>query len=249
MYLAFRWSRTIDPAIIPQKLRNYRNVFRDEGMKNMADRYDTSNLIEDQYEPGSNGTVLQNLLGISDPEEMVIAETAALWQVQEKLIGEIAADQSFTARDVCDIHRQWLESIYPWAGKYRQVNIGKGDFQFAMAHTIPTLMANFEREQLRKYTPCLLEDRDTVALALAEVHVELMLIHPFREGNGRLGRLLATLMALQAGLPVLDFSELDEVRREEYFAAVRAGLDRNYLPMRQLFNDVIERSLQVSKES
>jgi cell filamentation protein len=28
----------------------------------MVDRYDTSNLIEDQYEPGSNGTVLRNLL-------------------------------------------------------------------------------------------------------------------------------------------------------------------------------------------
>ena len=75
-----------------------------------------------------------------------------------------------------------------------------------------------------------------------------MLVHPFREGNGRLGRLLATLMALQAGLPVLDFSELDGARREEYFAAVRAGMDMNYQPMKRLFNDVIERSLQTSQE-
>ena len=62
------------------------------------------------------------------------------------------------------------------------------------------------------------------------------------------GDLLATLMALQAGLPVLDFSELDGVRREEYFAAVRAGMDMNYQPMKQLFNGVIERSLQASQE-
>jgi hypothetical protein len=32
-----------------------------------------------------------------------------------------------------------------------------------------------------------------------------MRIHPFREGHDRLGRLLAVLMALHAGLPVLDF--------------------------------------------
>jgi len=214
----------------------------------MADRYDTSHLTEDQYEPGSNGLVLRNKLGITDFEEMGIAETTALWRIQEKLIGEIAADHSFTAQDICDIHRQWLESIYPWAGIYRQVNIGKGGFQFAMAHTIPTLMAELERKQLRKQTPCLFESRDDVAQALAEVHVELMLVHPFREGNGRLGRLLATLMALQAGLPVLDFSELDMARREEYFAAVRAGMDMNYQPMKRLFNDVIERSLQTSQE-
>lgn len=214
----------------------------------MTDRYDTSHLSEDQYEPGSNETVLRNKLGIIDPDEMGIAETTALLQVQEKLIGEITADHSFTAQDICDMHRQWLESIYPWAGNYRQVNIGKGGFQFAMAHTIPILMAELQHKQLRKYTPCLFENRDDVAQALAEVHVELMLIHPFREGNGRLGRLLATLMALQAGLPMLDFSDLDGVRREEYFAAVRAGMDMDYQPMTLLFNDIIERSLQISQE-
>jgi fido (protein-threonine AMPylation protein) len=32
--------------------------------------------------------------------------------------------------------------------------------------------------------------------ALAVVHAEFILIHPFREGNGRCGRLLAILMGL-----------------------------------------------------
>lgn len=171
----------------------------------MSDRYDTSHLVEDQYQAGSNGTVLSNFLGIIDPEEMGVAETAALWRTQEKLLTEITAHHSFTSEDLCRIHRQWLEGIYPWAGKYRQVNIGKGGFQFAMSHTIPALMTEFERTQLERFTPCLFTRLDEVTHALAEVHVELVLIHPFREGNGRLGRLLATLMALQAGLPVLDF--------------------------------------------
>lgn len=55
-------------------------------------------------------------------------------------------------------------------------------------------------------------------------------------------------MALQAGLPILDFGELDGERREEYFAAVRAGIDRNYLPMKRLFADVIEKSLPASQK-
>jgi len=209
----------------------------------MNDRYSTSNLTEDQYEPGSNGLVLRNKLGISDPREMEIAETAALWSLQESLIEETTTDQSFTAQNIREMHRQWLESIYPWAGMYRQVNISKGGFQFAMAHAIPTLMDVFERDQLQKYIPCLSKNREEVSMALAEVHVEFMLIHPFREGNGRLGRLLATLIALQAGLPQLEFSEMVGIRKEEYFAAVRAGLDKNYQPMQVLFKDVIERSV------
>jgi cell filamentation protein len=55
-------------------------------------------------------------------------------------------------------------------------------------------------------------------------------------------------MALQAGLPMLEFSELNGTRREEYFAAVRAGLDRDYLPTQRLFDLVIEKSLQISSE-
>jgi len=46
------------------------------------DRYDTSQLAEGQFEPGSNGSVLKNLPGILYREEMGVAETAALWQAE-----------------------------------------------------------------------------------------------------------------------------------------------------------------------
>ncbi len=67
--------------------------------------------------------------------------------------------------------------------------------------------------------------------------------HSSREGNGRLGRLLATLMALQAGLPPLDFSEMAGHLKEDYFAAVRAGLEQNYEPMKEMFDVVIKETL------
>jgi len=43
-------------------------------------------------------------------------------------------------------------------------------------------------------------------------------------------------MALQSGLPLLDFSPVTRKKREEYFAAVRAGLERNYEPMEKIFD-------------
>jgi len=55
-------------------------------------------------------------------------------------------------------------------------------------------------------------------------------------------------MALQAGLPLLDFSGFDQERQEEYFAAIQKGLDRNYKPMMKIFTDIIARSLQVYEE-
>jgi len=41
-------------------------------------------------------------------------------------------------------------------------------------------------------------------------------------------RVLSALMALQAGMPLLDFSLIAEEKKNEYFAAVQAGLDKNY---------------------
>ena len=60
----------------------------------------------------------------------------------------------------------------------------------------------------------------------------------------QLALLLSVLMALQAGLPPLDFSELQGAKREAYFAAVRAGMDRNYQPMVMIFAGVIERTFK-----
>jgi cell filamentation protein len=66
-------------------------------------------------------------------------------------------------------------------------------------------MQEFERGPLLEFSPCRFDTMAGKATALAIVHAQLILIHPFRDGNGRCARLLAMLMGLQAGLPALDF--------------------------------------------
>ena len=75
-----------------------------------------------------------------------------------------------------------------------------------------------------------------------------LLTHPFRGGNGRTARILAVLVGLQARLPALVFDKLFGRKRRQYFAAVQAGLDRNYDRMTTLFTAVIERTLLVYEE-
>jgi cell filamentation protein len=77
------------------------------------------------------------------------------------------------------------------------------------------------------------------------VHTELVLIHPFREGNGRVARMLATLMALQAALPPLDFSGITDKKKKEYIQAIHAGFQGIYEPMGKIFESVIRRTLRV----
>ena len=205
-------------------------------------RYNTSHFIEDQYEPGSNNQVLKNKLGITNPDEMDDIEVIALKDATDNMVRKFDKRHRFTAADICGFHKIWLNGIYEWAGKYRQVNVSKGDFPFASAIHIPSLMTQFERDVLNRTTPCNFKGRGEVVHALAETHIELVLIHPFREGNGRVARILTTLMALQAGLPLLKFDLITGERKKEYFAAVHAGMDKNYQPMEKLFSEIIEKS-------
>lgn len=120
--------------------------------------------------------------------------------------------------------------------------MGKADFQFAAAHLIPKLMKDVNDKFLSKYTPCKGMDEEQLNDALANIHIEYILVHPFREGNGRLSRLLAVIMALQAGQPLLDFTYMDN-NKELYFSAVQAGLD-NIEPMKDVFRQVLHDSQQ-----
>jgi len=103
-------------------------------------------------------------------------------------------------------------------------------------------MAELERGPLARCTPCQPAPDADLAAALAEVHAELILVHPFREGNGRIARLLAVLMGLQSGLPPLDFAPLEGRGKARYIAGIHAALDHNYAPLAETFLQVIGRT-------
>lgn len=200
--------------------------------------------IEAEFQTGSRHRVLRNLLGIRTVGEMSRAESAALLQAQERLVDSFSLDHRFSAGDICEMHRVWLGHVYSWAGEYRSVNIAKGDFHFAAAGQISRLMTHLEHEVLARHTPCRYSNHDEIAIALAVVHAELILIHPFREGNGRCARLLALLMGLQAGLPPLDFGGLSGRGKRNYIAAIHAAVGSDYTPMTAIFRAVVRRSLR-----
>ena len=62
-------------------------------------------------------------------------------------------------------------------------------------------------------------------LVIASLHYQFEAIHPFLDGNGRVGRLLVILLLVEWGLlpdPLLDLSAYIEPRRDEYYARLLA---------------------------
>lgn len=207
-------------------------------------RYKTTELVENTFEPGSRERVLKNHLGITGKRKMDAVEAHEQLRALEEILDIYDRHHRFTAADICRMHEIWLGNIYEWAGRYRRVNISKEGFTFAMARHISELMEKFEKGTLSEFTPCPATEHRDIIHAVAVVHTELVLIHPFREGNGRLARMVAVLMGLQAGLPPFDFGGLKGKVRKKYFAAVQAGMDYNYQPMEKVFSAVLRRTLR-----
>jgi len=209
-----------------------------------AGKYQPPAGVEAEAEPGSRGRVLRNKLGIKRKRDMDRAEYEAFLQVQESALEWVTPQTRFTARLLCRIHQDWLGNIYEWAGRYRTVDVSKGGFTWPPAVLVPQNMQAFENGLLRQHMPCPPAPPPEVAGRLAKVHAELLLIHPFREGNGRLARLLADLMALQAGLaaPKYPFEGRgNQAERAKYLWAVSEGYLMRYEPLTRFFVEALAR--------
>jgi Fic family protein len=61
---------------------------------------------------------------------------------------------------------------------------------------------------------------DDPVLQIAVVHAQFEILHPFKDGNGRIGRMLIPLLLFQRGLlsrPMFYLSEYLESHRDEYY--------------------------------
>lgn len=103
---------------------------------------------EAECEKGSNGLVLRNRLGITDPDEMARVEQRLLRQLYQVVLSDPACLQRLTIEMLTSWHGRWLGNIYSWAGAQRTVNISKDGFAFANAAFIP-----IDALQAKQYGP------------------------------------------------------------------------------------------------
>jgi cell filamentation protein len=194
---------------------------------------------EDEFEPGSRGQVLRNKLGIYSKRKMDDLEIIKYRDATLKLTDYYPKDYSFNENDIKVIHREIFKELYDWAGQYRRVDISKEYIRFAKWIYIDKLMKEYSETYLEKLTPPENTEKEKLSYDLAVLHNEFIIIHPFREGNGRTIRLLLYLIALQADYKGLDFGMIDEKGKsyERYIEAIQQGLDGNHTLMAEIIQE------------
>lgn len=187
------------------------------------DRYDDA---DDQY-CYSGTSVLKNKLGILQLDELEAAERD-ITAVTHRAIRY--APPPYSLEFLQRIQFALFSELYEWAGKLREVDISKGSTRFCTHSRI--------RPEAENRFNALAEDSwlaglkpDVFCEKLAEHYCELNMIHPFREGNGRVQRIFFEQLALGAGF-VLDWSRIDSQR---WLQANVDGVRVDYRAMRDVF--------------
>jgi Fic family protein len=111
----------------------------------------------------------------------------------------VAEGRAATDADVLSLHKLVLEGIDESAGRYREwgVRITGSTFVPPPSDDVPRLVSNL-LEWLR-INP---DEVSPVELAALLVH-RFSQIHPFSDGNGRVGRLLMNLVLIKSGYPFI----------------------------------------------
>jgi cell filamentation protein len=184
------------------------------------------------------GGICINWAGCLDPEEIKRREDEGVQRAQELIVGKamLSEPAPITIDLIQRIHTELMGNIYPFAGRWRNVALAKGNAHWPFPPGgIQPQMDVFARDVLAR-TPFQSEINDEVFEFMAKLMMELIAIHPFREGNGRTAFIVGDLLLMQNGLlPLTDWRKADESR---YFAACDAGrLQCMYSPMADLLRE------------
>lgn len=150
---------------------------------------------------------LENKLGIKNSAELArkeerISKKRAVELFENGMLENLEAGKFQT---LCEIHKYLFDDIYDFAGKIRTVNLSKGNFRFAPLMYLETAIKNVDKMPQNTFDE------------IVEKYVEMNIVHPFREGNGRSMRIWLDMMLKKQIGQVVDWSKIE---KEDYLMAM-----------------------------
>lgn len=182
--------------------------------------------------------VLFNKGGIIDKKEIDSFENLHFTTLITELIHEITPNTKLSVKLIKKWHQRFLGQLYSWAGKYRTVDISKIGFRWPPCNRIQSAMYNLDRNLLSN-TPIISDIEEDIILTVAQIIGELLFIHPFREGNGRIAKLVGTILFLQKDYPSLDLSNIHD---NNWINASLDAYAKNYDPLVSILRKALETS-------
>lgn len=136
-----------------------------------------------------------------------------------KVYDQIKEFNPHSEKDFLKAHKLMTQKLIEESGKYRSSGVGivKGN---QVAHIAPS--ASMVPDLMKDLFKYLKTNKDHELIKSIVFHYELEFIHPFSDGNGRMGRLWNTVILMQA-FPVFEYIPFESIiakYQEGYYKAL-----------------------------
>ncbi len=158
-------------------------------------------------------SILENKRVIGSKNEILEVKNAI------KVYNQIDKLNPYSLNSFCKAHFLLMDGLIASAGKLRSTSVGimKGS---EVAHIAP--QGKMVKSLMNNLLEYLKNDDDLILIKSCVFHYELEFIHPFLDGNGRMGRLWQTLI-LKEDYPIFKFLPVETVikeRQARYYEAL-----------------------------
>lgn len=152
-----------------------------------------SYLYPETMTDGITGT-LRNIPGHRDHEELQAFEYDEVLDREIELrTSQVELPRTYDADHLRAIHQQLFGNVYEWAGDYRAISMQKDATHFAEPTEIDDYLSGANKIIVEVDWAEL--DHKGFADVTAEIYANINQAHPFREGNGRVGKVFMSQVA------------------------------------------------------
>ncbi len=188
-----------------------------------------------------NGVCI-NYLATTNSDLIQRKEDFKLLEIYDDIVCNFDISQPFGFDTVKQWHKNIFDDIYPFAGEIRTVEMTKGSDDELWVWRMEFLKAIPDLDKLtRNVVETEYNNVKTIAYDLSILLSEFLFIHPFREGNGRISRLLSDVILAKNGFPMIG---LNLKKGDNYILRVHAGYEANYEPLAKLLEQKIEEAIK-----
>jgi len=128
---------------------------------------------------------------------------------------------AFSLDDLQEVHGIMMNGLVSESGMLRTGDVGVFDSQGNIIHVAPP--ANMAREQIAQLFDWVKKSDVQMLIKSSVFHYEFEFIHPFRDGNGRMGRYWQTAL-LASWRPVFKYIPIESIikdNQEEYYKVIK----------------------------
>ena len=192
----------------------------------------------------------ETAFGILPRSNIIPLEAEGIKKALQYIIKLSEEKTRITPEIIQNIHKIGFGFIFPnWAGKFRTIDVTVGEYEPPHFSKIAALIKNLcdDLEERLKHIPSSENEEEFLAEVISLLtwfQHRFVWIHPFKDYNGRVARLLTNLLALNLNLPITEIKADTGEDRNRYIEAMIAADNHDYSKLEKLLTQTLKESLE-----